>query len=87
MGNWNQKHLDKVAEISKRYANDASIPESARMLFAEAFTTAKSLELQVRTGSVEQVFTLLCVAANDAGFCKCNKLGCCFSTCELVRNS
>lgn len=84
---WVAKQLDKVAEISQRYLNDPSIPESSKKVFRDALATAQNIESRPnaeRKHNLDQAFDVLCKAAHGAGLCRCKEARGELSSCELV---
>lgn len=87
MTNWDYKNMDAVAAISRRYAEDASLPHGSRERFLSSFYLASTLKHfnGVQCGNhLKRAFDTMCDACKDAQLRRCADAPATFHRCPLV---
>ncbi len=87
MTNWHYKDMDAVAAISRRYADDASLPHESRQRFLSSFYLASTLKhfTGVQSGgNLKRTFDTMCDACKAAQLRHCADVVATFHRCPLV---
>lgn len=87
MVDWHFKRLDALAAISKRAAEDLTLPGSAREMFLRSYHLARTLRQIGLTESqrpLDDAFTAMCEACKDASLHGCAPTDASFDRCRLV---
>ena len=88
MANWHYKHMDTLATISKRLADDPTLPSPSRELFLQSHELASTLKHfnQPAARSQDRAFAALCKACNVSARYQCPPGEATFQNCLLIRD-
>lgn len=89
MTNWNFKHMDRLAMVGRRLAQDRNLDATHRAGFAAVHALAETLKLanpNTHKAHVARTFTLLCAACQQRRMYPCPGGESEQQFCRLVRD-
>lgn len=87
--NWHYKHLDNLAAIGRRMAENTALPDAARATFLEAHNLADTFKHDAKSARdrshVWRIFDSLCRGCREAGLYACKESEATLQFCRLIR--
>ncbi len=87
MADWHYKRMDTLAAISKRAADDVTLPSPAREMFLishELANTSNHFDQTDHARLLDRAFTAMCGACRQANLHLCTPPDTTFQRCRLI---